>query len=70
MNTLFVGLAALLVVALVGWALAELKAKAFVYQNNAEEQEELDAFVNADGFKEKSIYDSQRKNSIKGYSGV
>lgn len=70
MNTLFIGFIALLAVALVGWAVAELKGRADNYQNNAEEAEELAAFVKADGFAEKSILDSQKKNSIKGYNAV
>ncbi len=70
MNTLFIGFVALLVLAVVGWAVAELKGRTDEYQNNAEEAEELAAFVKADGYHEKTIYDSQKKNSIKGYQAV
>lgn len=70
MNALFIGFVALLAVALVGWAVAELKGRTSNYHNNEEEAEELAAFVNADGFQEKTIFDSQKKNSIKGYNAV
>ena len=40
------------------------------YQNDAEEAEELAAFVKAGGYTEKTIYDSQKENSIKGYQSV
>ena len=70
MNTLLIGFVALLAVALVGWAVAELKGRTSNYHNNEEEAEELAAFVNADGFQEKTIFDSQKKNSIKGYNAV
>ena len=66
MNILFIGFVALLLVALAGWAIAELGD----YQNDAEEAEELAAFVKAGGYTEKTIYDSQKKNSIKGYQSV
>ena len=65
MNILFIGF-----VALAGWAIAELKGRMGDYQNDAEEAEELAAFVKAGGYTEKTIYDSQKKNSIKGYQSV
>lgn len=67
MNILFIGFVALLLVALAGWAIAELKGRMGDYQNDAEE---LAAFVKAGGYTEKTIYDSQKKNSIKGYQSV
>lgn len=70
MNILFIGFVALLLVALAGWAIAELKGRMGDYQNDAEEAEELAAFVKAVGYTEKTIYDSQKKNSIKGYQFV
>lgn len=70
MNTLLIGFVALLAVALVGWAVAELKGRADNYHNNEEEAEELAAFCNAEGFREKTILESQKNNSIKGYQSV
>ena len=67
MNILFIGFVALLLVALAGWAIAELKGRMGDYQNEAEE---LAVFVKAGGYTEKTIYDSQKKNSIKGYQSV
>ena len=40
MNILFIGFVALLLVALAGWAIAELKGRMGDYQNDAEEAEE------------------------------
>ena len=60
MNILFIGFVALLLVALAGWAIAELKGRMGDYQNDAEEAEELAAFVKAGGYTEKTIYDSQK----------
>lgn len=67
------GLIALIVVALVGWAIAEFKYKAFTFTRSAkdiEEEEELEEQRRADGFKEMSIRDIMRKNSTNGYNAV
>lgn len=68
MNILFIGFVALLLVALAGWAIAELKGRMGDYQNDAEEAEELAAFVKAGGYTEKTIYDSQKKTPSRGIS--
>ena len=68
-----VGLFALIVVALVGWAIAEFKYKAFTFTRSAkdiEEEEELEEQRRADGFKEMNIRDIMRKNSTNGYNAV
>ena len=68
-----VGLIALIVVALVGWAIAEFKYKAFTFTRSAkdiEEEEELEEQRRADGFKEMNIRDIMRKNSTNGYNAV
>ena len=67
------GLIALIVVALVGWAIAEFKYKAFTFTRSAkdiEEEEELEEQRCADGFKEMNIRDIMRKNSTNGYNAV
>ena len=67
------GLIALIVVALVGWAIAEFKNKAFTFTRSAkdiEEEEELEEQRRADGFKEMNIRDIMRKNSTNGYNAV
>ena len=68
-----VGLFALIVVALVGWAIAEFKYKAFTFtrsEKDIEEEEELEEQKRAEGFKEINIRDIMRKNSTNGYNAV
>ena len=72
MNAL-IGLIALVVVALVGWAIAEFKYKAFTFtrsDKDIEEEKELEEMKRADGFKEMNIRDIMRKNSTNGYNAV
>ena len=72
MNAL-IGLIALVVVALVGWAIAEFKYKAFSFtrsEKDIEEEKELEEMKRADGFKEMNIRDIMRKNSTNGYNAV
>ena len=72
MNAL-IGLIALIVVALVGWAIAEFKYKAFTFtrsEKDIEEEKELEEMKRADGFKEMNIRDIMRKNSTNGYNAV
>lgn len=72
MNAL-IGLIALVVVALVGWAIAEFKYKAFAFtrsEKDIEEEKELEELKRADGFKEMNIRDIMRKNSTNGYNAV
>ena len=68
-----VGLFALIVVALVGWAIAEFKYNAFTFtrsEKDIEEEEELEEQKRAEGFKEMNIRDIMRKNSTNGYNAV
>ena len=72
MNAL-IGLIALVVVALVGWAIAEFKYKAFTFtrsEKDIEEEKELEEMKRADGFKEMNIRDIMYKNSTNGYNAV
>ena len=68
-----IGFIALVVVALVGWAIAEFKYKAFTFtrsEKDIEEEKELEEMKRADGFKEMNIRDIMRKNSTNGYNAV
>ncbi len=70
MNAL-VGLFALIVVALVGWAIAEFKYKTFTFTRSEKDiEEELEEQKRAEGFKEMNIRDIMRKNSTNGYNAV
>lgn len=72
MNAL-IGLIALVVVALIGWAIAEFKYKAFSFtrsEKDIEEEKELEELKRTDGFKEMNIRDIMRKNSTNGYNAV
>ena len=72
MNALF-GFVALIVVAIIGWAIAEVKYKTFTFtrsEKDIEEEEELEEQRRADGFKEMNIRDIMRKNSTNGYNAV
>ena len=72
MNALF-GFVALIVVAIIGWAIAEFKYKTFTFtrsEKDIEEEEELEEQRRADGFKEMKIRDIMRKNSTNGYNAV
>ena len=72
MNALF-GFVALIVVAIIVWAIAEFKYKTFTFtrsEKDIEEEEELEEQRRADGFKEMNIRDIMRKNSTNGYNAV
>ena len=72
MNALF-GFVALIVVAIIGWAIAEFKYKTFTFtrsEKDIEEEEELEEQRRADGFKEMNIRDIMRNNSTNGYNAV
>ena len=72
MNALF-GFVALIVVAIIGWAIAEFKYKTFTFtrsEKDIEEEEKLEEQRRADGFKEMNIRDIMRKNSTNGYNAV
>ena len=72
MNALF-GFVALIVVAIIGQAIAEFKYKTFTFtrsEKDIEEEEELEEQRRADGFKEMNIRDIMRKNSTNGYNAV
>lgn len=64
----FIGFVAL---ALIGWALAEAKAKAVTFVHSEEEAEEaelIESELRAEGFREKSLHDILKNNSTKGFN--
>ena len=72
MNAL-IGFIALFVVALIGWAIAEFKYKAFTFtrsEKDLEEEQLLENEHRGEGFKEMNIRDIMRKNSTNGYNAV
>ena len=71
--TAIIGFAALVVIALVGWAIAEGKNKTLTYKNNEEEKAVLENArqqVEANGFSELDINDVIRTIATTGYSAV
>ena len=72
MNAL-TGFIVLFVVALIGWAIAELKHKTLTFtrsEKDIEEEELLENEHRAQGFKEMNIRDIMRNNSTNGYNAV
>lgn len=72
MNAL-IGLIVLFAVAIIGWAIAEMKYKAFTFtrsKKDVEEEELLENEHRAQGFKEMNIRDIMRNNSTNGYNAV
>ncbi len=73
MNTAIIGMLALVVVALVGWALAEAKYKALTYERNDEEkaaEEHAAELLHKNGYSELGIKDVIKTISTKGFSAV
>jgi hypothetical protein len=71
--TTIIGIVALVVVALVGWAIAVLKDQGFQYTNNEEEQAVLDMNqqqLEQNGYDELDIKDVIRTIATTGYSAV
>ena len=71
--TALIGLIALVVVALVGWAIAEAKYKALPFthsEEEAKEAEELYEIAKARNYQEMNIRDIMRTNSTKGFDAV
>lgn len=72
MNAL-IGLIVLFAVAIIGWAIAEMKYKTFTFtrsEKDVEEEELLENEHRAQEFKEMSIRDIMRNNSTNGYNAV
>lgn len=72
MNAL-IGLIVLFAVAIIGWAIAEMKYKTFTFtrsEKDIEEEELLENEHRAQEFKEMNIRDIMRNNSTNGYNAV
>lgn len=72
MNAL-IGLIVLFAVAIIGWAIAEMKYKTFTFtrsEKDVEEEELLEKEHRAQEFKEMNIRDIMRNNSTNGYNAV
>lgn len=72
MNAL-IGLIVLFAVAIIGWAIAEMKYKTFTFtrsEKDVEEEELLENKHREQEFKEMNIRDIMRNNSTNGYNAV
>lgn len=73
MTTPMIGLVALLVIALIAWAIAELKNRSITFthsQAEAEGEEEMREAYEANGNKELNLKDLLARNSTKGYKSI
>ncbi|WP_018909848.1 hypothetical protein [Prevotella veroralis] len=73
MITPMIGLVALLVIALIAWAIAELKNKSITFTHSEEEaegEEEMREAYEANGNKELNLKDLLARNSTKGYKSI
>ena len=73
MTTPIIGLIALLVIAIIGWAIAEAKSKAIQFTHSKEEEEGYEEMREAyehDGGKELSLKDLLKKNYTRGYESI
>jgi chorismate mutase len=71
--TTIIAIVAFVIVALVGWFIAEAKGKYVTYQNNEQEEAVLDQNRQAlakNGFNELNIKDVMRTIATTGYSAV
>ena len=73
MITPMIGLVALLVIALIAWAIAELKNRSITFTHSeaeAEGEEEMREAYEANGNKELNLKDLLARNSTKGYKSI
>ena len=73
MTTPMIGLVALLVIALIAWAIAELKNKSITFTHSEAEEEgeeEMREAYEANGNKELNLKDLLARNSTKGYKAI
>lgn len=73
MITPMIGLIALLVIALIAWAIAELKNRSITFTHSeaeAEGEEEMREAYEANGNKELNLKDLLAHNSTKGYKAI
>ncbi len=68
-----IGLIALLVIALIGWGIAEIKGKNITFTHSeaeAEGEEEMREAFEENGNKELNLHDLLERNSTKGYKSI
>ncbi len=73
MTTPMIGLVALLAIALIAWAIAELKNRSITFTHSeaeAEGEEEMREAYEANGNKELNLKDLLARNSTKGYKPI
>ena len=73
MITPMIGLVALLVIALIAWAIAEIKNRSITFTHSeaeAEGEEEMREAYEANGNKELNLKDLLARNSTKGYKSI
>ena len=73
MITPMIGLVALLVIALIAWAIAELKNRSITFTHSEAEakgEEEMREAYEANGNKELNLKDLLARNSTKGYKSI
>lgn len=75
MTTPMIGLVALLAIALIAWAIAELKNRSITFTHSeaeaeAEGEEEMREAYEANGNKELNLKDLLARNSTKGYKSI
>ena len=73
MTTPMIGLVALLVIALIAWAIAELKNRSITFTHSeaeAEGEEEMREAYEANDNKELNLKDLLAHNSTKGYKSI
>ena len=64
---------ALIAIALLGWAVAELKSRSITFEHSGEEREEAELLYNEQkerDFKEQYLKDLLAHNSTKGYDAI
>ena len=64
---------ALMAIALLGWAVAELKSRSITFEHSEEEREEAELLYNEQkerDFKEQDLKDLLAHNSTKGYDAI
>ena len=64
---------ALIAIALLGWAVAELKSRSITFEHSEEEREEAELLYNEQkerDFKEQDLKDLMAHNSTKGYDAI
>ena len=73
MTTPMIGLVALLAIALIAWAIAELKNRSITFTHSeaeAEGEEAMREAYEANGNKELNLKDLLARNSTKGYKSI